>query len=87
MVGGVLTGMVPYKLANSADPRLAYFQAAGFQRVGWIVALGAAISMAAVLLVFQFRQPRIFFSMARDGLLPGWAARVHPHASRRRPRC
>jgi APA family basic amino acid/polyamine antiporter len=30
-------------------------------------------SMAAVLLVFQYGQPRIFFSMARDGLLPAWA--------------
>jgi basic amino acid/polyamine antiporter, APA family len=79
VVGGVLTGMVPYtELANSADPLAYALQAAGFQRVGWIVALGAAISMAAVLLVFQFGQPRIFFSMARDGLLPGWAARVHP---------
>jgi APA family basic amino acid/polyamine antiporter len=32
--------------------------------------------MSAVLLVFQYGQPRIFFSMARDGLLPQWAARV-----------
>jgi APA family basic amino acid/polyamine antiporter len=31
-----------------------------------------------VLLVFQLGQPRIFFSMARDGLLPAWAAKVHP---------
>src|SRR4029450_1036146 len=31
-----------------------------------------------VLLVFQYGQPRIFFSMARDGLLPEWAARVDP---------
>jgi APA family basic amino acid/polyamine antiporter len=31
-----------------------------------------------VLLVFQYGQPRIFFSMARDGLLPAWAARVDP---------
>jgi len=31
-----------------------------------------------VLVVFQLGQPRIFFSMARDGLLPAWAARVHP---------
>ena len=30
--------------------------------------------MAAVLLVFQYGQPRIFFAMARDGLLPQWAA-------------
>ena len=40
------------------------------RRVGWIVALGAAVSMSAVLLVFQYGQPRIFFAMARDGLLP-----------------
>ena len=32
--------------------------------------------MSAVLLVFQYGQPRIFFAMARDGLLPPWAARV-----------
>jgi basic amino acid/polyamine antiporter, APA family len=77
IVGAVLTGMVPYQqLANSADPLAYALQAAGFERVGWIVALGAAVSMAAVLLVFQYGQPRIFFAMARDGLLPQWAARV-----------
>ena len=43
-----------------------------------IVALGAVVSMSAVLLVFQYGQPRIFFAMARDGLLPKWAAKVHP---------
>jgi basic amino acid/polyamine antiporter, APA family len=79
IVGAVLTGMVPYgQLANSADPLAYALQAAGFQKVGWLVALGAAVSMTAVLLVFQFGQPRIFFSMARDGLLPQWAARLHP---------
>ncbi|HEX6211157.1 MAG TPA: amino acid permease [Methylomirabilota bacterium] len=79
VVGFVLTGMVPYQeLANSADPLAYALQAAGFERVGWLVALGAAVSMAAVLLVFQYGQPRIFFAMARDGLLPGWAAKLHP---------
>jgi APA family basic amino acid/polyamine antiporter len=34
--------------------------------------------MAAVLLVFTYGQPRIFFAMARDGLLPEWVARVDP---------
>jgi APA family basic amino acid/polyamine antiporter len=34
--------------------------------------------MSTVLLVFQYGQPRIFFAMARDGLLPQWAARLNP---------
>ena len=77
IVGAVLTGMVPYsQLAGVADPLAKALQLAGFNAVGWIVALGAAVSMSAVLLVFQYGQPRIFFAMARDGLLPQWAAKV-----------
>jgi APA family basic amino acid/polyamine antiporter len=76
IVGAVLTGMVPYQQLAVADPLARALQLAGYARAGWVVALGAVISMAAVLLVFQFGQPRIFFSMARDGLLPRWAARV-----------
>ena len=76
IVGFVLTGMVPYKELAVADPLARALQLAGFNRVGWIVALGAAVSMSAVLLVFQYGQPRIFFAMARDGLLPQWAAKV-----------
>jgi len=78
IVGAVLTGMVPYQQLAVADPLTRALQIAGYASVGWVVALGASISMAAVLLVFQYGQPRIFFSMARDGLLPSWAARVDP---------
>jgi APA family basic amino acid/polyamine antiporter len=78
IVGAVLTGMVNYrKLGTVADPLAYALTEAGMTRVGWLVALGAVFSMAAVLLVFQYGQPRIFFAMARDGLLPPWAARVH----------
>ncbi|HUL72529.1 MAG TPA: amino acid permease [Vicinamibacterales bacterium] len=76
VVGFVLTGMVPTKELAVADPLAHALELAGYSRVGWIVALGAAVSMSAVLLVFQYGQPRIFFAMARDGLLPKWAARV-----------
>jgi basic amino acid/polyamine antiporter, APA family len=76
VVGAVLTGLVPYQQLAVADPLAKALEIAGYQRVGWIVALGAAVSMAAVLLVFQYGQPRIFFAMARDGLLPQWAAKV-----------
>ena len=78
IVGAVLTGMVPYKELAVADPLAHALELAGFSAVGWIVALGAAVSMTAVLLVFQYGQPRIFFAMARDGLLPQWAAKIHP---------
>jgi APA family basic amino acid/polyamine antiporter len=77
IVGAVLTGMVPYQQLAVADPLARALQIAGYPGAGWVVALGAVISMAAVLLVFQYGQPRIFFSMARDGLLPKWAARVN----------
>jgi APA family basic amino acid/polyamine antiporter len=78
VVGAVLTGMVPYKELAVADPLARALELAGFKTVGWFVALGAAVSMSAVLLVFQYGQPRIFFSMGRDGLLPQWAARLNP---------
>ncbi|HZP46921.1 MAG TPA: amino acid permease [Vicinamibacterales bacterium] len=79
VIGAVLTGMVPYKeLGVTADPLAHALEVAGFKTVGWFVALGAAVSMSAVLLVFQYGQPRIFFAMGRDGLLPKWAARIHP---------
>ena len=78
VVGVALTGLVPYQSLAVADPLAFALQSAGFTTVGWIVAFGAAVSMSAVLLVFQYGQPRIFFAMARDGLLPAWAARLHP---------
>ena len=78
VVGIVLTGMVPYTQLGVADPLAFALQAAGYSKVGWLVALGAAVSMAAVLLVFQYGQPRIFYAMGRDGLLPPWFARIDP---------
>ena len=76
VVGAVLTGMVPYRQLAVADPLAEALKLTGFGSVGIIVALGAAVSMSAVLLVFQYGQPRIFFAMARDGLLPQWAAKI-----------
>jgi APA family basic amino acid/polyamine antiporter len=78
IVGFVLTGMTKYTNLAVADPLTTALSSAGFTTVSWIVALGAIVSMSAVLLVFQYGQPRIFFAMARDGLLPPWAAKLHP---------
>ena len=78
IVGAVATGIVPYTQLKSSDPLAHALELAGLPTASWIVAFGATVSMAAVLLVFQYGQPRIFFAMARDGLLPKWASRVHP---------
>jgi APA family basic amino acid/polyamine antiporter len=77
VVGAVATGLVPYQQLRAADPLAAALSGAGLKTASWILSLGAVISMAAVLLVFQYGQPRIFYAMARDGLLPSWAAKVH----------
>ncbi|MEO7156055.1 MAG: amino acid permease [Vicinamibacterales bacterium] len=76
VVGAVITGMVPYTELGVADPLARALELSGYTGVSAIVAFGAVISMTAVLLVFQYGQPRIFFSMARDGLLPEWVARI-----------
>jgi basic amino acid/polyamine antiporter, APA family len=78
IVGAVITGMVPYTELGVADPLARALELIGYSGVGAIVAFGATVSMAAVLLVFQYGQPRIFFAMARDGLMPEWVARVDP---------
>ena len=78
IVGAIITGMVPYTELGVADPLARALELIGYTGVSTIVAFGAAVSMAAVLLVFQYGQPRIFFAMARDGLLPEWVARIDP---------
>ncbi|HZF67557.1 MAG TPA: amino acid permease [Gemmatirosa sp.] len=78
IVGTVATGIVKYTDLKSSDPLAHALELAGLPTASWIVAFGATVSMAAVLLVFQYGQPRIFFAMARDGLLPPFAAKIHP---------
>ncbi|MGB2717431.1 MAG: amino acid permease [Vicinamibacterales bacterium] len=78
VVGLVATGLVPYTDLRAADPLAKALDVAGLQTASWIVAFGAVVSLTSVLLVFQYGQPRIFMSMARDGLLPKWASKIHP---------
>jgi APA family basic amino acid/polyamine antiporter len=88
LVAAVFIGIIPFdvlkqKLATEqAEPLTMALQYANIGRfanlfVG-IVAFGSVVAHTAVLLVFQLGQPRIFFSMARDGLLPQSFAKVHP---------
>lgn len=80
VVAGVLTGMIPYKeLAGStAEPLAAALKYHNLNVAAGLVAGGSVITLTAVLLVFQLGQPRIFFAMSRDGLLPPIFAKVHP---------
>lgn len=83
LVALVMTGMAPWRQLDTAEPMLTALQQSGgssglLSFAQFVIALGAVFAMASVLLVFQLGQPRIFFSMARDGLLPPWAAKVHP---------
>ncbi len=78
IVGIVMTGLVPWSELRVSDPLAFALEHAGLPVVQWLVAAGAVVSMAAVLLVFQYGQPRILLAMSRDGLLPARLAKVHP---------
>ena len=77
LVAVVLTGMVPWQQLGTAEPLATAFSSLGMNWTAAIVSFGAIFATTSVLVVFQLGQPRIFFSMARDGLLPPWAAKVH----------
>lgn len=86
VVSAVFTGLISYDeirrrlSTEQAEPLTLALEHAA-PGLGWavgIVAFGSVVAHTAVLLVFQLGQPRIFFSMARDGLLPPVFARVHP---------
>ena len=78
MISLVLTGMVPYFELGVSDPMAYVFAKINMPGLSGIIAFGAIIAMASVLLVFQLGQPRIWMSMSRDGLLPPVFAKLHP---------
>jgi APA family basic amino acid/polyamine antiporter len=73
----VLTGMVNYSELGVGDPLAYVFHKLNLNWISGVVAIGAIIAMASVLLVFQVGQPRIWMSMSRDGLLPPRFSKVH----------
>jgi APA family basic amino acid/polyamine antiporter len=76
----VMTGMVPFMRLDVAEPVYVALDAAGPQ-LAWLkyfATLGAIAGLASVVLVMLMGQPRIFYAMSRDGLLPPLFGRVHP---------
>jgi basic amino acid/polyamine antiporter, APA family len=77
-VSAVLTGIVPYTQLGVPHPIAVGVEATGQRWLATLVEIGAIAGLSSVMLVMMMGQPRIFFSMATDGLLPPGAARVHP---------
>jgi APA family basic amino acid/polyamine antiporter len=80
LVALVLTGIVSYTTLNVADPVAIGVNAMG-KGMFWlrpIVKIAAIAGLSSVILVMLLGQPRIFFSMSKDGLLPPVFSKVHP---------
>lgn len=80
LVAIVLTGIVSYSLLNVADPIAVGVNAMG-AKLFWlrpIIKVAAIAGLTSVILVMMLGQPRIFFSMSKDGLLPPVFSKVHP---------
>jgi APA family basic amino acid/polyamine antiporter len=78
LVSGILTGVVPYTMLNVPDPIAVGVDAIGMTWLSPIIKIGAIAGLSSVILVMLLAQPRIFYTMAQDGLLPRFAATVHP---------
>lgn len=90
LVSGIMVGLVDYKLlTNAAAPIATAIDAARNQAEGTtmgtiliafptIIKVGAVLGLSSTMVVMVMGQPRVFYSMSKDGLLPSWAAKVHP---------
>ena len=76
----VMTGLAHYTTLNVPHPVYVAIAAAGpgLKWLTYFVNIGAIAGLASVVLVMLMGQPRIFFSMSRDGLLPPVFGKVHP---------
>jgi APA family basic amino acid/polyamine antiporter len=78
LVSLVLTGVVNYRQLEVPDPIAVGIDAIGLKWLSPIIKLGAIAGLSSVILVMLLSQPRIFYTMSRDGLLPGFVSKLHP---------
>jgi len=90
LVAGIMVGLVDYRLLTSeAAPIGVAIKAALTKAEGTsmgsilrvfptIINIGAVLGLSSTMVVMTMGQPRVFYSMSKDGLLPGWAAKIHP---------
>ncbi len=81
----VLTGMVKYTDLSETAAFSEAFSAVGRPEFAKVVAVGAIVGIITVLFSFTLGASRIWYSISRDGLLPGWFAVTNKHHSPSRP--
>ncbi|HEX9927426.1 MAG TPA: amino acid permease [Pyrinomonadaceae bacterium] len=90
LVAGIMVGLVDYRLLTNAAAPIAVAIDAALQKAQGttmgtilqvfptIIKVGAVLGLSSTMVVMVMGQPRVFYSMSKDGLLPGWAAKIHP---------
>jgi len=80
LVAAIMTLLVPYQSLNVPDPVAVVVDSFGpaWSWLAKLIKIGAIIGLTSVVLVLMYGQTRIFYTMARDGLLPRVFATVHP---------
>ncbi|MEV0629299.1 amino acid permease [Nonomuraea wenchangensis] len=74
----VLTGMQNYREIDPESGFSSAFASVGLRGLAGLIAVGAIVGILTVMFTFMLGVTRVWFSMSRDGLLPGWFARLHP---------
>ncbi len=78
LTSAVLVGIVPYQDLNDAAPIAKAVNQIGLPWFAVLVKIGAIAGLSSVMLVLLYGQTRIFYTMARDGLIPPVFSQVHP---------
>ena len=78
LVSGILTMIVPFAELNVAEPIAVGIERTGYTALRDLIKIGAIAGLSSVMLVMLMAQPRIFFTMSRDGLLPPVFGKLHP---------
>ena len=77
-VAAVMTGVVPYRNLGVANPIAVAVDAMNIPALGFAIKVGSVAGLFSVMLILTYGQSRIFFAMARDGLLPPLFCALHP---------
>ena len=91
LVSGIMVGLISYTQLKGETAPIAAAMSAAANQAGdgtfmktllksftYVVLIGTVLGLSSTMVVMMMGQPRVFYSMAKDGLLPAWAAKIHP---------